>query len=278
MQTARYNMKRVISFDIGIKNLAYCLGTYKPTQEWNVEKWGVLDLSGFKQPSCQTCGKNATFMFKDVPYCGKHCRATGGKPIPKGCSGNLMKKKLVDLKTIGNEIGVIDSETIIKKADLINKIQNYLTESCYSKVTGPKAAQVDMIEIGRQMAKQLDSLLKRTRIDSVLVENQIGTIATRMRTIQGMVYQYFILRHPNASIQTISAHNKLNITLPAQIKNKIPEVLTASYKDRKKSGVLITRLWLEDRGDKLWLAQFIASKKKDDLADSLLQMIWYVQS
>lgn len=270
--------KNIISFDIGIRNLAFCLGATNSTDHWEIDKWGVLDLSGFKQPRCQTCEKNATFTFQNQHFCGKHCRATGGKPYPKGCTGNLMKKKLVELKTLSTELGLIEDGAIVKKGDIVGKLQEYLNTKCYAKITPPKAASIDMIDIGRQMSFQLDNLLKGTTVHRVLVENQIGTIATRMRTIQGMLYQYFIIRFPKAKILTISANNKLNVKIPDQVKSKIPEVNTSSYKDRKKSGIHVTKAWLENRGDILWLALFNKSKKKDDLADSLLQMIWYVQS
>ena len=35
----------IISIDVGIKNLAYCLFSFSEDKCFKVEKWGVIDLS-----------------------------------------------------------------------------------------------------------------------------------------------------------------------------------------------------------------------------------------
>jgi hypothetical protein len=35
----------IISIDVGIKNLAYCLFSFSEDKSFKVEKWGVIDLS-----------------------------------------------------------------------------------------------------------------------------------------------------------------------------------------------------------------------------------------
>ena len=35
----------MISIDVGIKNLAYCLFSFSEDKTFKVEKWGVIDLS-----------------------------------------------------------------------------------------------------------------------------------------------------------------------------------------------------------------------------------------
>ena len=36
---------RLISIDVGIKNLAYCLFTLDEDEKIRIEKWGIVDLS-----------------------------------------------------------------------------------------------------------------------------------------------------------------------------------------------------------------------------------------
>ena len=48
-----------------------------------------------------------------------------------------------------------------------------------------------------------------TDITHVVIENQLSPIANRMKTIQGMLAQYFIMIDENIDIQFISSSNKL---------------------------------------------------------------------
>ena len=62
-------------------------------------------------------------------------------------------------------------------------------------------------------------------IDVVLIENQIGKIAIRMKSLQGMIAQYFIQKNI-PTIEFISSKNKLYF-----IKYK------TTYKERKQLGI-----------------------------------------
>jgi hypothetical protein len=90
-----------------------------------------------------------------------------------------------------------------------------------------------------------------------------------MKTIQGMISQYFIMRYENIDIVFVNASNKL----------KTNEKGTASgskstYAERKKMGIEKTLDYIK-KNDK-WQSYFKQHKKKDDLADSFLQGIWFV--
>ena len=50
----------------------------------------------------------------------------------------------------------------------------------------------------------------KIELDVVIIENQISTIASRMKTLQGMISQYFIMKGI-PSIEFISSINKLKI-------------------------------------------------------------------
>jgi hypothetical protein len=73
------------------------------------------------------------------------------------------------------------------------------------------ANDADLIDVGRQLCLQLDASLVSLSlpIHHVIVENQISPLASRMRTLQGMLTQYFIMRHPDAEIHYISSSKKL---------------------------------------------------------------------
>ena len=113
----------------------------------------------------------------------------------------------------------------------------------------------------------LGSEMNKYKIDIVIIENQISTIASRMKTLQGMIAQYFIMRG-TPCIEFISAANKLKMFMTKK---------KTTYTERKIESVEVTKELLEK------LPQFEKyrgclekNKKKDDLADCFLQGIYYL--
>ena len=72
----------ILSFDVGIKNLAYCLVnvTDANTKQFNILDWGVINLmtSGTQSNDnvCSTCKKKASLqtMSGDRYYCAIHAK------------------------------------------------------------------------------------------------------------------------------------------------------------------------------------------------------------
>ena len=91
-----------------------------------------------------------------------------------------------------------------------------------------------------------------------------------MKTIQGMIAQYFIMRNDAISIEFVSASNKLKDHNAA---------LKTSYGERKKLGI---QHCLETITNNIhytsWETFFKNHLKKDDLADSFLQGIWFIEN
>jgi hypothetical protein len=88
-----------------------------------------------------------------------------------------------------------------------------------------------------------------------------------MKTLQGMIAQYFIMRE-TPCIEFISASNKLKMFMTKK---------KTTYTERKVESVEVTKELLEK------LPQFIKykgslekNKKKDDLSDCFLQGIYYL--
>ena len=76
------------------------------------------------------------------------------------------------------------------------KNQTYLPRGRKMNSQKKVAGNTDLVEIGWNMKKHLDKIKDCTmkNIKYVLIENQISPIANRMKTIQGMLAQYFIMR------------------------------------------------------------------------------------
>ena len=104
-------------------------------------------------------------------------------------------------------------------------------------------------------------------IDVVLIENQISPIANRMKTIQGMLAQYFIMKYDEIKIEFISSSGKLKGL------SKENENLDSNYKQNKKDAVFHCNQYLEKDIYKEW-KYVLNTDKKDDLADCFLQGIF----
>ena len=108
-------------------------------------------------------------------------------------------------------------------------------------------------------------------IDVVIIENQLSTLATRMKTLQGMITQYYIMRGV-PDIRFISATNKLKM-FDAKKGEDAAEEDKGDYADRKKRSIEITRALIAPT---LMSMKFEKHKKKDDLADCFLQGMWWL--
>jgi hypothetical protein len=256
----------IISIDVGIKNLSYCV-MCRDTE--TIIKWDVLDLSTEdpKPKCCQqvktnTCGKNATFTHKGEQfYCGTHAKTCGIDIAPE-IYYKIKKSKRVAKKWV-DELSQYFS---LENASIPDLTQHtYLT--CITKLDkATSASDMDLIEIGKNMSKRIKTEIDIGEIDTVIIENQISPIANRMKCIQGMITQYFI-ENGVYNIHFVSSSNKL----------KHFDVPKKSYKERKSSGISVMNVLLKQDKLNKWSALFASHKKKDDLADSYLQGIWFAR-
>ena len=103
-------------------------------------------------------------------------------------------------------------------------------------------------------------------ISTCLIENQPCTKNPRMKSIQMMIYSYWILNNINTHM--VSAINKL------KVKNNTNKSEKLSYTQKKKKGIELALSYIESTSQSSEIKdQFHKSKKKDDLADSFLQAI-----
>lgn len=288
--------KTIISFDIGIKNLAYCVFTL-PTL--SVVAWDVVNLVPTVEstaPLCNClkikgggiCGKKATYTHGDANYCLVHSKNSGKLLPSKETSPPFIKKlKLDELLAFYEKHGIIVPPGA-KKPTLVERAIQHFESRCLVPIVKPKtsnANQVHLVDIGKRIKIEFDERLKTLlpQITHVILENQISPIAGRMNTIQGMMSQYFIMRNDSIHIEFISSIGKLK----GLINDTKSEVQTESvnspldkavYKEHKSDGIFFCKQFLENNIQLVSLKQIIeASHKKDDLADSFLQGIYYMK-
>jgi hypothetical protein len=267
---------KILSIDVGIKNLAFCL--FDNDDHFKVTKWDIVNLSEEECLKCNfvekniTCNKTAKFKKNDKCYCAKHSKKQQYQiPTSEQKSSAINKHKIAKLYEIAQSYN-IKYEPKIKKVDLVNLINEHIYKTYFETIESKKANEVDLFSIGVNIKNKFNDLFKdEGKIDYVIIENQIGPLAIRMKTVQGMIVQYFIMSTLNVEhIEFISASNKLK---DCDIKDK------EKYSDRKKLGIAkcLGILTLDFRFNQ-HIDYFNAHKKKDDLSDSFLQGMWFINN
>ena len=156
-------MKRYLSFDVGIKNLAYC----KLTENKVIESWGIINLN--ENPQCDVhlkkrCEKQCTYEIKGDEKV-KYCCTAHSKRFPK-------KKKLN------------------ANHDLMK-----ISQLCVDKLR-----EIDISDVNH-----------------VLIENQPALKNPVMKSIQMIIYTFFIMdglmkeESLIESIHMVNARNKLKV-------------------------------------------------------------------
>jgi hypothetical protein len=278
--------KTIVSFDIGIKNLAYCIFTVGPNS-LIIRDWNVINLleAGEKPPSvplcnCQKaksgiCGKKATYVFSgDNYFCNVHSKNSGKLLPSKACSMPAIKKLKVNELTqfCANYFITIDSKD--KKTAILEKVQAHFEKNTLKlipKIKKTNANQLHLVDIGKRIKTNFDAKFApfMKELTHVILENQISPIAGRMNTIQGMVAQYFIMTTDNLSIDFISSAGKLKGLAINEITN---------YKTHKKDGIHFCTQFLDGNSEiSSYKSVLETSAKKDDLADCFLQGIYYLK-
>ncbi len=251
----------ILSIDIGIKNLAYIHTVFcKNTNKINIISWDTINLTNNNYICCD-CKNNAKYCIDNIYYCNKHAKKTNYKILDYNIN-QFKKKSLKELINFSQDYDISfnnNLNTFDKKFYIINFIQSKFLSSIETQ----NANNISLIDIGICINKLFNKLFT-TQFDLILIENQISPKANRMKTIQGMVAQYFINKNIE-NILFVSSYNKLK----PFINNK-----KSTYNERKKLSIEITYKILEKLNiDKNLIEYFQNNKKKDDLSDCFMQNI-----
>jgi len=155
---------------------------------------------------------------------------------------------------------VIDINEFEKKSSIIDW---NIMELCNKD---ENACKVDNTKIGIKMNSHMLKLLDKFVFDKVIIENQIGQNAIKMKSIQSMIVMFFVTQH-------YEQENIINYNAANKLKHFLGKKKT-TYSERKKLSKEITNDICNNHYTE-WLEFFQKCKKKDDLADCLLQVLDY---
>ena len=234
---------RVLSFDIGIVNMAYCLMETTANKKIKILDWQVLNIAEI--PDCTMCKKRAKSFVRLTThadpsavsyYCTTHTKSYAEKHYPKK-----------DIKTIKD------------------------------------TKDMDLDYLGANLYKQLDGRdLFAEPIDWVLFENQPVLKNPKMKSIQMILYSYFLYKK---SLLDFNIENLKFYTAKKKLEIKGIQLDQSGfdkgeYKDRKKLGRLITMEILKRIQDfeHIHILETKHADKQDDLCDCLVQGLEHLQS
>lgn len=118
------------------------------------------------------------------------------------------------------------------------------------------------------MRRHLDAKPWVLDATTVLIEKQPG-MNKKMKTVENFIHAYFVIKNPDAE------------TIIYDARHKVPDVAgtgKTKYRQRKQTGITRCKEFLDSNGvNEEWREHFKRSKKKDDLADTVLQALSYTK-
>lgn len=270
---------KVLSIDVGIKNLAFCLLEKENSEHFTIKKWNSINVSEKIVATCGfiekkiICNKPAKFSKDNQCFCLKHSKKQSFIIPTSDLKKNMLhKQKISHLLELADKYKISYPKSV-KKGELVDLIIEYIDKTCFETISSVNSSKVDIVTIGENIKYKFDEIFADIdKIEYIIIENQISPIANRMKTIQGLITQYFIMKGNYDCIEFISASNKL----------KDGECLKKednTYANRKKQGINKCLEYLtNDFSFQPMLDYFQQHSKKDDLADSFLQGMWYINN
>jgi len=291
-------MTRILAFDVGIKNLAYCITNYED-QKYKIEHWGLINLDDDR--------KNCTFITRTKKECGKvacmeyqdkenktqyYCKTHQVKYMP-----TEIQIEKIDTKTKKICEYIEENNTCTKKASCIlthnDTTHNYCTQHSNkqqkvlnkkTKMAKHNSNKLPIFDLTVKLCNKLDfikDIISNKQINEIIIENQPSLLNPTMKTISSVIYTYFIINgiiqnktNKVENIKFVAPSNKLKIN-----KEKSSEIIKIAknkkeeYDYTKELSIRYCKELISD--DKTNLELLNKSVKQDDLCDAFLHGFYY---
>ena len=242
---------KLVSFDIGLRNLAFCVMEGTNRSNVKIVHWDLIDVmaegAGHDAPKCWKSQKPANWLNgKRVYACTLH-KSKSAKPPTKV---SLNKKTIEELKTEGAPFG-IHSTTKKGYVDILYTHYNLnVWKRCIKS-----SKQCSVVDLSIPIAASLES--RRSMWEGA------DLIVCEQQPDKRMIHMWFVCE--GFKCTGVSATHKLTNILTLDP--------TKTYKDRKKTGIIHATELVPVQ----WKTHMLKHPKKDDLADTFLQGLWVME-
>ena len=293
---------RILSFDVGIIHLAYCILDYnKETSKFKIYDWeqiNIADDSGdTKCSGCSRIGKYYCLNSQDekVFLCGIHKKHY--TPIEVNLEDIFEKEKVGSCSYEGTSKCTKNAtyQAKINLDDKLNFSKNYVKE-CYCSVHAKSiikslnnsrklqsmkkinSMKMSIDTLRFNLVTELEKRVSLLQVDKVLIENQPAFKNPKMKAISSTIYDYYLIRgiidkeRTNSTIQAVKyicPSNKLKVNEDNTLETLSKTSDNKKYKMTKQLGIQYCKQLIKHDQSQL---DFLATqKKKDDLCDAFLQ-------
>ena len=158
-------------------------------------------------------------------------------------------------------------------------------EDTQSKRKQKKCTKISLKILSRNLYRKLEKNKYFSDFDYVIIENKPVLNNPTMKSVQMILYSYFSFKSIKITnfkdLILMNASNKLKVyngDIETEVIEKINN-LKSKYSRNKKLSILHTKLILKDHkyNYENWNNYFEENKKKDDLADSFLMILFYLK-
>jgi len=278
-------MTTTVGFDMGIRNLAYCVMEHN-AQGWFVKAWDNIDLleggtSSQHARSCHGCGAaKATWCDASHKWC--NACATGVRRKKSATSKPFLQVlpctvSVKDLRPLAVSMEVEGAKKMGKDA-----LVAWATGRWLMPWKAAKTKDAGLADILLAMDTWLTSVLPTFATSSLIrLENQPVMKGPTMKSVQMILFT--LLSHRlrveyswTGSIEFVHAGTKSRgVVAPVAVDVSGAVVSDtaaegAAYRARKKDATDEVIKYLTTKGDTVWLDYFKGKTKKSDLADAFL--------
>lgn len=286
---------RVVAWDVGIKNLAYCIleKTNDIDKPYLIHQWDVINLTD--TPDIKCCYQNCTKSYHDIKtYC-----SFMGQP-KYFCKDhktyhNVWKHNYDDIKENIQQVGQGEcfkcgkaakwriNDTLMCSVHRNSNLKKWDKEIEQTKFSPSKVSSLTTDDLKLRLLRKLDTIPALLQATHVCIENQPTLKNPQMKAVSDTLYAWFLIRGildkemNNAMTEKvcfIAPSSKLKIEgFTEEIQNEIIES-DNKYKTTKALAVEHTRIIL--RYSPEYLRRLEGFKKKDDPADAFLHGVHFL--
>ena len=302
-------MEKILSFDVGIIHLAYCYFTKKEYTEnnkkvykWEILDWSIIDLTDRDEIKCSVCGKEGKLqqnLGNIKYYCKTHAKQVNSTPLPYENLYQPLDKKVINgccypvCDSICNKNCTIkdNSKNTFCGTHAKKMYNNMVLDMKMKAIKKTTVASLDFDDSRLKLIKILDNKKHLLEADVVVIENQPSFKNPRMKSISGILYDFYMIRgmvdkeitkSNIKKVKFMSPSNKIKLASDGETQQIIKLKATDKTTDESKAYKLTKSLAVKYAQDLLqhlpdWLKHFNSYKKKDDLADAFLQGAYYFE-